>query len=149
MSNATFFQVQLGKAIALAATLFADKTDKGGHPYILHCLRVMNSVGDDAELKTIAILHDVTEDIPEYSLSRLQRELNLGVRITSALFLLNHSEGSSYDDYIRALTVNADATIVKRADLIDNSNITRLKGLRKKDFDRLEKYHRAFVYLSN
>ena len=28
------------------------------------------------------------------------------------------------------------------------SNITRLKGLRKADFERMEKYHKAFVYLS-
>ena len=40
------------------------------------------------------------------------------------------------------------ATKVKLADLKDNSDITRLKGLSKKDFDRMEKYHRSYIYLS-
>ena len=45
--------------------------------------------------------------------------------------------------------MNPDAKRVKREDLRDNSDITRLKGLRKKDFDRLEKYSKAFIYLSD
>lgn len=51
-------------------------------------------------------------------------------------------------DYIKALVVNAVTAKVKKRDLEHNSNITRLKGLRKKDFDRIEKYHTAYVYLS-
>ena len=39
------------------------------------------------------------------------------------------------------------AKAIKLTDLEHNSKITRLKGLRKKDFDRLEKYHRAYTYL--
>jgi hypothetical protein len=40
---------------------------------------------------------------------------------------------------------NLDALLVKREDLRDNSDITRLKGLRQKDFDRMAKYIRAFA----
>ena len=39
------------------------------------------------------------------------------------------------------------AKAVKLCDLEHNTKLTRLKGLRKKDFDRLEKYHRAYTYL--
>ena len=139
---------QLGKAISLAASLFENITDKSGEPYILHCLRVMNAVDkNDPELQAIAVLHDVLEDHP-ITVESL-REMGFSHRIIRALILLTHDLKVSYDDYIRALAHNLDAVAVKRADLIDNSNITRLKGLRKKDFDRLEKYHRAFVYLSN
>ena len=52
-------------------------------------------------------------------------------------------------DYIKAISVNPDATQIKMRDLEHNSNITRIKGLRKKDLDRIEKYHRAYIYLSN
>jgi len=41
-----------------------------------------------------------------------------------------------------------DARMIKLADLRHNSDIMRMKGLSKKDFDRLEKYHRAYAYLS-
>jgi hypothetical protein len=45
--------------------------------------------------------------------------------------------------------VSKEATEIKKKDLEDNCNLTRIKGLRKKDFDRVEKYHRAYIYLSN
>lgn len=141
----------LGKAIALASNSFEHIKDKGGQPYILHCLRVMNNLHtDDEELKCIAILHDWVEDMfrdnPEKGLQLLRKQYS--ERIVKALDLLTHRKGVPYDDYIKAISLNADATKVKLADLKDNSDITRLKGLSKKDFDRMEKYHRSFVYLN-
>jgi (p)ppGpp synthase/HD superfamily hydrolase len=138
----------LGKAIALAAQSFENVKDKGGQPYILHCLRVMNNLHtDDEELKTIAILHDLLEDCKQFTLRELQ-DLGYSRRVLKALDLLNHDRNVPYDDYIKAISFNTDATKVKLADLKDNSDITRLKGLTKKDFDRMEKYHRSYMYLS-
>jgi len=37
---------------------------------------------------------------------------------------------------------------VKQADLEHNTQISRLKGLTKSDFARIEKYHKAYTYLS-
>jgi (p)ppGpp synthase/HD superfamily hydrolase len=138
----------LGKAIALASKAFENTKDKGGQPYILHCLRVMNNLHtDDEELKIIAVLHDVCEDVNYLGISDL-RILGYSERVLKALDLLTHRKEIPYDDYIKAISFNVDATKVKLADLKDNSDITRLKGLRKKDFDRMEKYHRSFTYLS-
>jgi hypothetical protein len=69
--------------------------------------------------------------------------------LVTMLHLLTHNKETPYDEYIKAISVHKIATEVKKADLEHNSNITRLKGLRKKDIDRLEKYSRAYVYLSN
>lgn len=138
----------LAKAIALAAEAFKNTTDKGGKPYILHCLRVMNSVSHlGEEVMTAAVLHDVPED----TAITVEELLLLGYsqRVCLLVNLLTHREGVPYDDYIKAIALDKDATAIKKADLIDNSSITRIKALRKKDFDRLEKYHRAYVYLSN
>lgn len=138
----------LGKAIAIASEAFKDTKDKGGQPYILHCLRVMDNLHtNDEELKIIAVLHDVLEDCKEFTLRELQ-DLGYSLRVLKALDLLTHDPNVLYDDYIKAISFNVDATKVKLADLKDNSDITRLKGLTKKDFDRMEKYHRSFVYLS-
>lgn len=65
-----------------------------------------------------------------------------------AIAIAAHKPTDSYDNYIKMIVVNDDARRVKLADLEDNSRITRLKGLTKKDFDRMEKYHRSYVYLS-
>lgn len=138
----------LAKAISIAAKAFEDKKDKGGKPYILHCLRVMNGVDQtDEELMTIAVLHDAIEDIPSINCNELFR-MGFSERVVNAVRILTHDKDVSYDDYIKAISINADARQVKLADLRDNSNITRLKGLSKKDFDRLEKYSRSYIYLS-
>jgi hypothetical protein len=50
-------------------------------------------------------------------------------------------------DYIKIIAMNPDARKVKMADLRHNSDIMRMKGLREKDFKRLEKYHVAYEYL--
>lgn len=147
MSYQQKYYEQLGQAIALASLAFQDKFDKQGRPYILHCLRVMTGVGDDPEVQVAAILHDMVEDT-DWDVLSLTYRLALTERQQVILYLVTHDKEDSYDDYIRAIAVNEDAKRIKLADLKDNSDITRLKGLRKKDFDRLEKYHRAFVYLS-
>ncbi len=137
----------LGKAIALAAKVFENSKDKGGQPYILHCLKVMDNLHtDDEDLKIIAVLHDIIEDT-KITAEELY-SMGFSYRIILALNLLTHRKEVSYDDYIKAISFNIDATKVKLADLKDNSDITRLKGLSKKDFDRMEKYHRSFIYLS-
>lgn len=137
----------LATAIALAAKVFENKTDKAGKPYILHCIRVMNDVGPDPDRQIIAILHDVVEDT-ETSLEDLVK-MGFRPRIIIALDLLTHHKATPYMEYIKGIALNEDARAVKIADLKDNSDITRLKGLRQKDFERMEKYHQAFVYLSN
>jgi (p)ppGpp synthase/HD superfamily hydrolase len=137
----------LGIAIAIAAKGFKDKTDKGGEPYILHCLRVMNSMSTPEE-KILGVLHDVVED-GVISIEEL-RALGFSEDILDDLKLLTHLKEDDYlDVYIKKIATSKRATKVKLADLKDNSDITRLKGLRKKDFDRMEKYHKAFIYLSN
>ena len=136
----------LDKAIAIAAKEFEGKHDKGGNPYILHCLHVMHKVGpDDHELMIIAVLHDLVEDTP-WTFTHL-RNVGFSDRVIDALKLLTHDTDVPYEDYIKAIATNEDSRKVKLEDLKHNSDITRMKGLRKKDFDRLEKYHRSYEYL--
>lgn len=139
---------QLGKAIRIAAESHEDKTDMGGKAYILHPIRIMLRLRtEDEELMIMAIMHDVMEDDPEWTLERLMRE-GFSERVIQGLMCLTHYKEDSYESYIRKVSTNADATRVKIEDLRDNSDITRLKGLRDKDFKRIEQYHRAFVFLT-
>lgn len=138
----------LGTAIALASRVHEKQTDKGGKPYILHPLRLMMRLRtSDEELMSIAVLHDVIED-SDVTLNDL-RELGFSERVVAALDLLTHRKGDSYDDYVRKIATNRDATLVKIEDLRDNSDITRLKGLTEKDHARLMKYNKSYVYLTS
>jgi (p)ppGpp synthase/HD superfamily hydrolase len=137
----------LAKAIAIAALAHKNQVDKGGKPYILHPLWVMDRVrhlGEDYMI--VAVLHDVVEDSKDWSFVDLSKE-GFNQNVMYALSLLTHNPDISYDDYIKAIALDPIAKAVKLRDLEHNTKITRLKGLRKKDFDRLEKYHRAYTYL--
>ena len=138
----------LGKAIEIAVTAHAGQLDKGGQPYILHPLWVMNKVrhlGEDTMI--VAVLHDVVEDTP-WTLELLREEGFNGTIITALQYLTKDPE-VPYDSYINSISTHTIATAVKLRDLEHNSKITRLKGLRKKDFERLAKYHRAYTYLKD
>lgn len=137
----------LGLAISITAQAFEKVLDKGGQPYILHCLRVMNNTKGDISVKCASVMHDLVEDT-DWTFDRL-RALGFSEKTIRLLYLLTHEKGTPYDDYIKAISTDEEATDIKLSDLEDNSNITRIKGARKKDFDRIEKYHRAYIYLSN
>jgi len=138
----------LGRAIEIAVSAHAGQTDKGGKPYILHPMWVMNKVRHLGEAYMIAaILHDVPEDT-EWTIDMLIEE-GFSIEVITALMYLTHSEEDSYEDYIKNLSRSKIAKAVKLRDLEHNSKITRLKGLRKKDFDRLAKYHKAYTYLKD
>ncbi len=140
----------LGKAIALAAHGHEDQVDKGGKAYILHPIYVMMELNtDDEELMIIAILHDWVEDCNKSIIEGLTelRRLGFSERVIAGVDAVTRRPGEDYDDFIRRCAQNPDGPPVKRVDLKHNSNITRLKGLRKKDFDRLAKYARAYEYL--
>lgn len=135
----------LGRAIAIASLAHANQVDKGGQPYILHPLWVMNKVRHLGELYMIvAVLHDVVEDT-DWTIAKLRDE-GFNEYILHSLSLLDMKD-KDYDEQIRIIATDDIARQVKLRDLEHNSKITRLKGLRKKDFERLEKYHRAYTYL--
>lgn len=139
----------LNKAIAIASKAFENRNDKGGEPYILHCLRVMNGVNQFGKIAMIcAVLHDLIEDCSEWSFARLTEE-GFDSEVIVILQLLTHRKETDYMAYIRSLAVHPIAKAIKKADLVDNSQITRLKGLRQKDHERIAKYFTAYEYLKD
>ena len=136
----------LNLAISITAKAFENKTDRGGKPYMLHCLHVMNAVGpDDDDLMSAAVMHDLVEDT-DWTIEDLE-ERGFSDRVLAIMILVTHEEGISYDAYIKRLAISDDARKIKMADLRHNSDIHRMKGLRDKDFERLKKYHAAYAYL--
>lgn len=137
----------LDKAIALAAEKFIGVYDKSGEPYILHCLQVMNNVKkwNDVELEIAAVLHDIVEDA-NINFDDLE-ELGYSPRVIKIIKHVTREDGISYDDEIARICNDQDSIRVKMADLEHNSSILRLKGIRQKDLERIQKYHRAYFIL--
>lgn len=139
-------EILLARAIALASKVFEDTYDKGGKPYILHCLWVMNKVRHlGTDYMIVAVLHDLIEDT-DWNITSLT-SMGFPWQILQPLILLTHKKEQDYEHYISHLAGNKIAREVKLRDLEHNSKITRLKGLRNKDFERLIKYNKAYQYL--
>jgi (p)ppGpp synthase/HD superfamily hydrolase len=136
----------LEKAISLAAAAHAGQLEKNDRPYILHPLRVMMSVvGSGASTQIAAVLHDVVEDTPT-TLADL-RAAGLSADILEAIAILTHDKSTDYFTYIRAAAANPIARAVKRADLQDNMDLSRIPEPGEKDFARIRRYQEALLIL--
>ena len=139
----------LDNAIALAANSFEGEYDKGGEPYILHCIQVMENVRkwDDVDLQIAAILHDIIEDTKITAENLL--DMGYSPRVVRIVQAVTFPKDCDYDDKILEVCNDQDAIKVKMADLEHNSLILRMKGIRRKDLDRIEKYQRSYFILKN
>lgn len=137
----------LNKMLVLVTTEFDGIFDKGGVPYVLHCLKVMHYLkSDDEELCCMALGHDLVEDRKNITYAYL-RELGFSERIIAGIAAVTKVPGESPDEYMAKIKANPDAIRVKLADLRHNSDIRRLKGIGEKDIKRIEKYHKMYLEL--
>ena len=136
----------LERALAIAAEAHRGQVDKAGEPYLLHPIRVMLRVrGDEARL--VAVLHDVVEDSPAWTLDRLRTE-GFPDPVVRAVDLLTRRGDESYDTLIDRAGSDPLSRRVKLADLEDNMMQTRISRPGPQDRERLERYRHAHARLS-
>jgi len=139
---------QLALGIEIATQAHKGQFDKGGKPYILHPLHVMNQLMYDIQLATIGVMHDVVED-SSWTIEQLL-VAGFSSRVCNALDVLTHDPKDDYlTVYIPRIALHLDTIRVKRIDLNQNSCITRLKSdtVSDKDIARVVKYHKAYIML--
>lgn len=152
----------IAHAIAVAAGVHEHQYDKGGEPYILHCIRVMETVrsrlrntGTAIEyidrVCTAAVMHDVIEDNEVYTPEVLTRMIGqeFGTNVLNDVIALTRLDGEDYlESYIPRVAKHSEgAVMIKMADLEDNLQPLRQPKLRDKDLQRLQKYHMAYRML--
>lgn len=151
----------IAQAIKLAAEVHEHQVDKGGEPYILHCLAVMQGVHaedlrnplDRPVLLCAAVLHDVIEDFEGEPGERSQlRDFiyqTFGDRCYAVIDTLTKYKDDDYGDYIERVAKNWMARRIKIADLTHNMDTGRLPegDIGEKDFERWDKYRRSLVRL--
>lgn len=144
MKNSTI----LAKMIAFAAQKHVGQFDKGGHPYILHPLKVMYLLkSTDDELNCIAVGHDLIEDT-DTTYTELF-DLGMTIRVLEGIKALTKVKGETFDQYKARVKANHDAVRVKLMDLRHNTDIRRLKGITEKDMQRTERYHKFYKELED
>ena len=131
-------------ALQIAQKAHAGQVDKAGKDYILHPMTVASYMDTDTE-KAIAYLHDVLEDT-DVTVDELKTIFPN--EIVDTLIILTHRKDESYFEYIQRVSTSKLAKKVKVADLLHNLDITRIKEPTKQDYERLEKYKKAILYLT-
>lgn len=134
----------LEQAIALAAKAHEGQIDKAGAPYILHPLRVMLAV-QGAEERIVAVLHDVVEDC-DVTPAAL-KALGFSDSVLAALDAVTKREGEDYGAFVARALENPVGRAVKRADILDNLDLSRIASPTSRDMARIEKYRQAMMVL--
>jgi len=135
----------LNRAIEIASAAHAGQLDKGGHPYIMHPIRVMLAMSTEEE-RIVAVLHDVLEDCPDYVW--MVEEAGFSRKVLEALNALTKRPGEPYSDFIVRVALNPLACRVKVADMRDNMDLSRIPNPTDKDRERVAKYARYIEVLA-
>lgn len=137
------------RAKSLVEKLFDGMTDKEGEPYINHLLRVSNKL-TNKNTKIAGLLHDVVEDIEDFTFDDL-RYFNFNEEIITLVSIVtNPKELSSYHDKITKIieTNNIEAIKLKYSDMTDNYDMNRLNKLDEKTKNKLiNKYKDELIRL--
>ncbi|HYC31104.1 MAG TPA: HD domain-containing protein, partial [Gemmatimonadales bacterium] len=114
----------LERALEIAAQAHRGQLDKAGEPYLLHPIRVMLRLSGETE-RMAALLHDVVEDAPAWTLDRLRAE-GFPAQVVAAVDRLTKREGEPYEALIERAAADPIACRVKLADLEDNMSLLRI-----------------------
>lgn len=131
------------KAENLVKSLFSQKVDLAGKPYINHLRFVKDNV-ETLEEKIVALLHDVLEDT---DINYKFLVACFGANIAQSVSILTKEKDEDYFDYTRRIKGHYVASNVKMADLKHNMDLSRLKNIEDKDRERVEKYKKAMRIL--
>ncbi len=134
----------LEKAISLAANRHAGQVDKAQQPYILHPLRIMlNMKTPTAQI--VAVLHDILEDTNTTVMELIG--LGFSTDVIEAVQALTKKSGETRIEAAYRAVRNPIARAVKRADVADNMDISRISSPTPADFRRLEEYQQVYQIL--
>lgn len=133
------------KAMKLCFNAHKDQVDKSGMPYVFHPFHLAEQMPDE-ETTVVALLHDVVEDT-DYTIGDL-RALGFPENMLEAIALMTHDETVPYMEYVEKIKKNRIAATVKRADLMHNSDLSRLDTVDEKALRRVQKYKKAIELLN-
>lgn len=139
---------QLQLAQHIATVYHKHQVDIGGAPYIEHPQAVASRLPQEAQLQTLAWLHDLVEDTP-LTLDQVS-QYPFDSEVLQGLQVITRIGQESYDAYLSRVRTSRLATLVKIEDLHENSRLSRLNREPKtRDWKRLIKYQTAIAQLTH
>ncbi|MFF7813122.1 HD domain-containing protein [Streptomyces roseolus] len=132
----------LAEVDALADRAHAGQVDKIGVPYVAHVRAVAAGLAPlGPELAMAGLLHDVVEDT-EWTADGL-RAAGVPERVVRIVLAVTNEPGRPYEEKIRRVARDPDATLVKIADNAHNSRADRAAALTPEQRARLAAKYRS------
>lgn len=129
------------KAMKIAYDAHHGQYDCNGVPYIFHPYHLAEQMNDEITV-CVALLHDVAEDT-DITIEQLEKEFPK--EVTEALKLLTHNDDTDYFDYVRAIKENPIAKAVKMADLLHNSDQSRIVDKTVVPVEKMEYWKKKYT----
>lgn len=145
--------INIEQTVEFIKIAHAGVVDKGGKPYYLHPIAVMNRLPPDVsdEVRLAALLHDVVEDT-DYDIPYLR---TMGYSETTldivTLVTRNKDDGKTYLEWIQTIadSGNIGAIRVKKADNEENSDPERIAQLPVEMQSIVNRYRRSLKILNS
>ena len=136
----------LERAIEIAKEAHAGQVDKAGAPYINHPMRVSFAcpLGDP---RIVGVLHDVVED-SDWTIDQLRSE-GFSEDVLAGIDAVTRREGEDYLAFVLRASADPLGRLVKRADLHDNMDTSRLPKITERDRERLTRYMTALSLMDD
>lgn len=135
--------------IQLIVTAHADQFDRGGQPYYLHPISVMNRLPSNAsdDVKIAALFHDLFEDT-DITAEDL-RKLGYSENVITMVNLLSRKPGPTYMEFIQSIvdSGNKGAIMIKIADNEDNIDPNRIAQLPPEQQGIVKRYAKSLKLL--
>ena len=131
------------KAMRVAYQAHKNQFDKAQVPYIYHSIHLAEQMNTELEC-IVALLHDVVEDT---DMTFLDLEKFFSSEVIEILKLLTRDKRTDYMEYIKKIKTNKVAKKIKIADIIHNSDETRLDVIDEETIKRRKRYQKALKYL--
>lgn len=121
-------------ALEIATEAHAGIFREDGEPYINHPKRVAAQFAwGYGDRRIVALLHDVVEDNPEWTLDRL-RGLGFPAHIVQSIDAVTRRQGETYLDFVLRASKLEISSAVKREDIRDNLRTCK-PGSRKDKYE--------------
>lgn len=135
------YTILTNKAMKIAYDAHHGQLDCNGVPYIFHPYHLAEQMSDEITV-CVALLHDVVEDT-DITIEQLESEFPK--EVTEAVKLLTHDDNTDYFEYVRAIKSNPVAKAVKMADLMHNSNQSRITDCNAVSAEKLEYWQEKYT----
>ncbi|MFJ8528390.1 hypothetical protein [Bacillus sp. NPDC094106] len=135
----------LKKAIQIAYEAHKEQMDKGGNPYILHPLHVMNQL-ETIDEKIVGVLHDTKEDAG--LTDEFFRSEGFPERIIQGIDSVTRRPGETYMEFIKRSSEDELGRKVKKEDILHNMDLSRISVITEKHISLQKRYKKGLDFLN-